>query len=468
MGKRHLSFLEASVYFFLPWLDSPLFPGNSYTRPFSLCLVFIWFIVSPKKVFRGIREGVCCPPFLLYTIFVFWMAVAALGLALTGPQISLSTLLGEVSLRASAMNAAMNVIAGYAFFIFVIATADNDEKWRRIFFLVKMSAVIVFGFALIQYAAIKLGGSLEAAVIDILNYTNFRGRLGHGKPFGLMPEGSFLGDYFATLILPISLARALFGGSFRNESGVSKRRLSDVLFILGSLLIIILASSRVGLLAAAAMAVVCAGLLGSVRLDVLSRRWTLIAAVTLAVSAFIVGYRDELKDVLSTFTTPSQWEANNLISNTTRAAGMQAALDMGRTRLMGVGPGAYPFYYALYVPDWALWNPEVAEYLDGRSVQLPNPKGLLPRILAELGIMPTLIYLAFAVVMLKRCACATRRSHIHPDLGAIGLLALTSVFISSISTDTFIFCHYYVVFGLACWIGRRARQQPKICEIRAE
>jgi O-antigen ligase len=120
--------------------------------------------------------------------------------------------------------------------------------------------------------------------------------------------------------------------------------------------------------------------------------------------------------------------------------------------LLGIGLGNYTFYFADYLPDRPLQpTPELLYKLtpvEGRN-QVVTVKSLLPRLLAETGLLGFATFLAFVIAIL---GCVLWLL-LDPDparqfWGRAGLLGWIAFWGFSFSFDSFSLPNLWVVFGL--------------------
>ena len=120
--------------------------------------------------------------------------------------------------------------------------------------------------------------------------------------------------------------------------------------------------------------------------------------------------------------------------------------------VLGVGLGNYAFYFDEMLPDlpWSRF-PEIVRYItpDEDAPRLITPKNLFARLLAETGLVGTILFTAFVVSVLG-CALYLWYSPSQEQKvwGMGGLLALMVFPILVFSFDSFALPNMWVVFGL--------------------
>jgi O-antigen ligase len=171
---------------------------------------------------------------------------------------------------------------------------------------------------------------------------------------------------------------------------------------------------------------------------------------------------DLILEPVSTIATPDAFEQEGgSVSNVTRLAHLVAGVTMFLDFPLGVGLGGFPFHYANYVPEWALWSPEVQSFL-GRAttvlipeIALPTPKSMLPKILSETGILGGALFSWFFFSMFRnalRAATTSREPEVR-YLAFASVYALVGIVSFSFNSDSFVMPHYYFVFAVAGLVG---------------
>jgi hypothetical protein len=118
----------------------------------------------------------------------------------------------------------------------------------------------------------------------------------------------------------------------------------------------------------------------------------------------------------------------------------------------GVGPGNYAFFFNTRLPNRPYQNlPEIIRQITPteRGNQLVTPKNLYARLLAETGLVGTVLFTSFAIAVLG-CSLALlfRPGASSRYWGLAGLLGLIVFAAVVFSTDSFAVPNTWVVFGL--------------------
>jgi len=119
--------------------------------------------------------------------------------------------------------------------------------------------------------------------------------------------------------------------------------------------------------------------------------------------------------------------------------------------VLGVGLGNYTFYFDEYLADRPLYpTPELLALVTpevGRS-QITSVKSVLPRLLAETGLLGTATFMAFLLALF---GCAVYLFNSRDDdarfWGRAGLLGMVIFLVVSFSFDSFSLPNMWVVFG---------------------
>jgi len=454
-------FLTLSVVA-IPFIDWPWFPGDSYVRPVSIFPVILGclFLVS-SKLLSGkftIRDG--NQPFEIFNVFV------AIALFITAINLVYFLFSGNSSeyqgrsLFQNSIKSSISLLIGWTFYFFFnqVSTTDAAIRLCRMILIVSVFMLIT---VYVQAAAI-FGEWPVAEIINnkLLQVVHYRGTLEHGKAYGWTPEGSMLADHLMAVVIPFLLASISTGHSILGRS-VAKPRI-EIVLLLFALLGLVLSLSRIGF-------ITLVFLLGFYfLLDLIVERegalrkssfkkFMLIFVVLLLISLLVwVFFREFFMALISTMAIDT-FRDGSVVSNITRSANMYTALKIFLDQPFGVGLGFFPYYYNEHLPPWAFMSPEVQYYLGQysgsiqfREYVLPNAKGLLPRLLAETGIVGTFIFGYFYITLLRRTFIARRTAqtdHVR-FLSSAMLYSLIAIIPLSFNVDTFAFPHYYFIFAV--------------------
>jgi hypothetical protein len=120
--------------------------------------------------------------------------------------------------------------------------------------------------------------------------------------------------------------------------------------------------------------------------------------------------------------------------------------------LFGVGLGNYAFFFDKMLPNRPWQNsPEIIRLVTPteRGAQLVTPKNLYARLLAETGLVGTLIFTTFAIAVLGCCLYLFFMPHpVSHFWGLAGLLGMVVFATVVFSSDSFAIPNMWVVFGL--------------------
>lgn len=156
-------------------------------------------------------------------------------------------------------------------------------------------------------------------------------------------------------------------------------------------------------------------------------------------------------EVMTSFTDK---ETSYAGSNIARLGSQITAVRIGVDYpIFGVGLGQYGFHMPAYVPDWAWDNKAIQDYMDPDPGSIWAPvHGIYPRILAELGFVGLLIWLAIWSVLLfkcwQRCYERTKQQGKLDYLGLALIISIIGVLMSGLNTDTFRFMGYWISLSL--------------------
>jgi len=140
-----------------------------------------------------------------------------------------------------------------------------------------------------------------------------------------------------------------------------------------------------------------------------------------------------------------------LVSNVSRWANQLTSLKIAKNNpIFGVGLGQQAFYYSEYVPDWAKENSyEVRNWLDEASATIPPGFSIWTRLSAETGLVGTLMFLFFNIVVLLRIwrARQVANKKYLPIVDTI-LIGYWGFFINYFQFDSFRNFGYWLFFCL--------------------
>jgi O-antigen ligase len=117
---------------------------------------------------------------------------------------------------------------------------------------------------------------------------------------------------------------------------------------------------------------------------------------------------------------------------------------------LGVGLGQSGFYLLDHLPGWAYARiEEITLLLAPTSNLIPNPKNLWARLLAETGIIGTVLFAVFVLlVLLAALALMRKREALPRYLGTAGMMSWLAVVVQGFSLDSFALPTMWVSFGI--------------------
>jgi len=466
-------FLLFSV-FFLPFLDWPFIPGKSFIRPLSLYpisigLIFLLSQFSTLKISKKHGRNFFST-FTLFTCFSFFLSMFFISIFLFDSQLA----------GAQSNDYELNILRGtfsllcgwlmYFYFYFTISKFPLFLILPTLYKTILITICITFLAALVQ-SLTQNGFSFTESINNLFQIFHSSGQLEHNKAYGLSPEGSYLADTIAVLYLPIC-----FSSITTNHSAFHKipfiGRIEVFLFV-PLIITLFLSQSRIGFITLVFLFICFCYINFRNTNDNKKRKikkWRLLISTCLLVFvplAYI--FSQQLMTTLASFLV---WDNSSEVSgesNVTRLSHMLTAIYIFLKYPLGVGLGGFPNYYERFIPSWALWNPEIQNYLgfdSGRSFianPLPNPKAMFPKVLCETGIVGALIFTWFYFSLLYnvykisklKFALAETKYWIY-----IMLYSLLAMIPFSFNNDSFLIPYYYFIFVISELLLKSYAQLP--------
>jgi O-antigen ligase len=138
-------------------------------------------------------------------------------------------------------------------------------------------------------------------------------------------------------------------------------------------------------------------------------------------------------------------------------AGTRYALAVASARIFadhpwaGVGLGQSGFYLLDHLPDWATdRNPEMTFLVSPLAWQFPNPKNLWLRLLAETGLVGSVLFGVFLLLIgTGMIELLRRRDPMAVSMGIFGCSTLVAILFSGASLDSFALPTMWISLGLA-------------------
>lgn len=156
-------------------------------------------------------------------------------------------------------------------------------------------------------------------------------------------------------------------------------------------------------------------------------------------------------------TTESGYEVNSIVSSVTdtenlsniaRSSMQNAALKIGINHpIFGVGLGEFGFNFSQYVSENSLRSHEVQVWLDNSNPTWPPVHSLYHRIIAEIGIPGAILYFAFIFTVCLKLLIKIIKSK-NDILGILLLISYTSIIIGSLTIDTFLLTHFWLMTAI--------------------
>jgi hypothetical protein len=452
----------------LPVLDWRwMFGLASYARPLALFPILFGLAIFAITA-RGDTHLPAQKSFLIFSAFVGWALISTVTAIATTPIVG--TLKGW-TMEGKAIREVMGLGLGYiTYFYFSLMLTTVDDA-RTTIKLLCISFVPVAIAAFIEAGSIYWNLELARTLDSILMQFRVQnqGNPPYQKIMGLAPEASMFADQLLSLFMPFSLAALLCKARFFRGTilGVSPEAM-----IFGvAVFLLLISGSRTALVGGAIMFVagmICVVFFGGKAIS--TGRKALLVLVPIAVlgaAAASPQVREVATPVLASLAGVNDSIDAGVWSNITRAGNQVAGWSMFFAYpVAGVGTGGYAFHYAQYIPDWALFSPEVQAYLgtydrafaaacpqctlDGVMELLPDPKGLLARIASETGVVGLFLMLAMWLALARRAWRAYREKN-APHVRAIGLgglLSLISISVLTFNLSSYVWIHWYLVYAI--------------------
>jgi O-antigen ligase len=455
----------------LPVTSFPHFPaflrlGDTLVRPLALYpLGFLLLVDVVPAVLAGWR-----PP------RVFW---PALGFAVVaGLVTALSLLEPSLPFRAQepvgrALRAGATLAVGFAFFLVTLRMTSTRERLTASIRWLLAGMAVATAWGLVQGSRLLFRWPYYIHLNAFQRLISIRD-LFMDRISGLTYEPSWFADQLLGLALPFLIAAPLTG--YRLFSRRWPGRLIEWGFLVAAVLALLLTYSRGGLItfgvAIAVSAVVLAGerlrdvghWLGFDRKRVSStpRGWLRplgrLGLVLVAVAGLVwaIGWSGSRNPYFALL-----WTRIDLLRDPTAylllvGAGTRLALLSASWSIflqhpwLGVGLGQSGFYLLDHLPGWAYARiEEITLLLAPTSNLIPNPKNLWARLLAETGIIGTVLFAVFVLlVLLAALALMRKREALPRYLGTAGMMSWLAVVVQGFSLDSFALPTMWVSFGI--------------------
>ena len=147
----------------------------------------------------------------------------------------------------------------------------------------------------------------------------------------------------------------------------------------------------------------------------------------------------EVSSIVSSVT-----DSENL-SNIARSSMQNAAIKIGIDNpIFGVGLGQFAFNFSDYISENSLRSHEVQVWLDESNPTWPPVHSLYHRIVAETGFVGLILYFLFFFIICLKLLIKIIKSK-HDILGSLLLLSYCSIIIGSLTIDTFLLTHFWLM-----------------------
>lgn len=461
----------------LPVLDWRWMLGlASYVRPLSLFPMLIGLGIYALTL-KGDSKLPTTRAFFLFWSFFCWALVSTLLMAAISPGVGV---LKGWTVESKSIREFLTLALGFMMYFYFSVMITKAEDVRRATKLIYFSFVPVAIAALIESGAIFLHLGVAQALDSVLMAFRVQNQgTDYSKIMSLAPEGSMFADQLLSLFAPFAFAAIV------TKCPVFQRRIFgmslDLLLLITSMFFLAICGSRTGL-------VLSLALLGSgtmIAIFFTGRTISPIRKIAIIVvpiallggAAATPQVRQAAAPIVASIAGVNQSIDSGIWSNITRAGNQVAAVKMFLDYpIAGVGTGGYAFHYAEYIPDWALFSPEVQAYLgiyDRRFAAacpdcqidailnglLADPKGLIARIAAETGIIGLGLMGAFWFVLLRRSWRAFR-APTEPYVKGLALgclLSLIDILFLTFNISSYVWAHWYLIYAMAA-----ALPDPKI------
>jgi hypothetical protein len=447
----------------LPVTSFPFFPsglgGETLVRPLSLYpLLVLCTLVTLPDLFRRRLPRTFLPLFAFCII-----ALISSALALTkGSDVFLG-----ISLPARILRNLITLGIGTAYFLTVSLVPKSWEELRSSLRWLYTGFGIALAWGTLQVVyVVYLYPPYFELVKMLQTYISTR-RLFATRISGMTYEPKWFADQICFLLLPWLLSAVL------QKQSVFKWRYRwitvEFILLIWSVIVMLFTFSRTGIAILVGYAFVIFFLFRSRRASheetIRSKSWqrrrvveAIVAVCVLGLVIVGVGSQNRYFSRFWTyFTEPERIGPNRTyleyIGFRQRFAYAETAFRIYEAfPVLGAGLGSYAFYFDEMLPDlpWSRF-PEIIRYItpDEDAPRLITPKNLYARLLAETGLIGTIVFITFVLAVLG-CALYLWYSPIGDQKfwGIGGILALLVFPILILSIDSFALPNMWVIFGL--------------------
>lgn len=465
----------------LPFTSFPLISrltGSSMVAPLSALplavLVLFWLV---PYLLRSGRL-----PAQMKPLFAFGAAAlvsSAAAFFLTFPAYKSATLLN------SEAKALITLAIGFCFYLVVSTWSAGPNRIEFLLRWINWSGVLALGWSFFQAAVWFRTGTHPDWMWNLQGQVSTSLLLYGQRVTGFAYEPSWLAHQLNMLYLPFWLACTVTGYS-AHRFRLWKLRFEQLL-LLGGIAALILSVSRIGLLSFLLMT---AYLLlrwniafvrwlqnrssraaqGDAARTRAVRRWTAVVSILgllilYAGLAFGAAYGISRYDArmqnmfdFSALKEGSLLHYANQLVFAERLVFWQAGWEVFNDQPMlgvGLGNSGYFFREKMSAFSWALTEVRTLMY---RQTNLPNPKSLWVRLLAETGVIGFAFFASWCYILWQSAGfLRAQREPLFRMISLAGGFALIGFLVEGFSLDTFALPYYWVTFGLltaACELVR--------------
>ena len=455
----------------LPITSFPHFPaflrlGDTLVRPLGLYPLGLLLLIDvAPAILSGWKPGRLFSPAIAFAVVASLLTV----LNLLEPSLPFR---GQEPVG-RALRAGATLLVGFGFLLATLRMTRTKERLLASvhWLLAGMGIATVWGLA--QGSRIFFGWPYYSHLNPIQRLISIRD-LFPGRISGLTYEPSWFADQLLGLALPFLIAAPLTG--YRLFTKRWPGRVIEWAFLGGALLALLLTYSRGGLVTLGVAVAVGGMILAAERWGGMARwlragngtvgpapgRWARIlgrVAIFLGVAAgliLVIGWFGSRNPYFALL-----WTQSSLLRDPTAylllvGAGTRLALLAASWSLflqhpwIGVGLGQSGFQLLDHLPGYAYTRIEEITFLVAPSSNLlPNPKNLWVRLLAETGIVGTLLFVVFVLmVLVAALALMRKRDAWARYLGTAGMMSWLAVVVQGFSLDSFALPTMWVSFGI--------------------
>jgi O-antigen ligase len=368
---------------------------------------------------------------------------------------------------------------GLCFYLVTATWVRDPERLRFSLRWINWSGVLILVYCAVQFAAMDHAQGTFPDWVWSLQAWFSTARLPPARVTGMALEPSWLAHQLNVLYLPLWLSAALNGQS-AHRLRLGPLTLERVLAV-GGLAVLALSFSRIGLISALLMIALLAleGLrrfwgniqprwLGVRYTSARVRRWTTVGMYLVVILALVgltagVGWglsrtdprMARLFDVQALRDGSVLQYANQLLF-AERLIYWEAGWEVfEQYPLLGVGPNNSGYFFTRTLNPYA-WNLLEVSTIFYDLDNVPNPKNLWVRILAETGLAGFALFVTFlALIGLSARQLLRQADGLGQWLGLAGRLALAALLVEGFSLDTYALPYWWISFGLvtAAWWG---------------